>query len=140
MPFSKDSIRCVGKAILVKPEYGFGWMLFDENRPVMDLEVPDTFPAVVAEIIFEDGEARALLAKLDIEIANCRFYWACFIPRTTMAINLENRSVGCNILLSKSKPYLSETAKYPAPEHVCSDSIIHIRGIGRIERAVDEIS
>lgn len=132
MPFSIDTIELVGRCLSVKPHYGFGWRLSAGDRHIQAFGVPDAFRVDLAEVLFDSNEARAVVGKIDLKLEGRRFVWGYFAPRTDLTIDLRTRLIACNILLSDTKPYLSQIVKYLDPRQVCVDSEVQLRGSGDV--------
>jgi hypothetical protein len=133
MPFSKDTGELLGRTLSVKPRYGFGWRLTEHKKLVIALdEPPGGFHAEVVEALFNGEMVQAVVCRLEVSIAGRRFCWGYFAPHTDSVIDLRVRSVGCDISLSDTKLYLSETIKYPDPEQVCAASTMQLRGQGEV--------
>jgi hypothetical protein len=132
MPFTKYATRVIGRRLSVAPEAGYGWALIGEVKILEELQVPGAFQAELIDVLFDGPEARALICKVSCEISGRLFNWGAFIPRTTLNVDLRRRSVGCNILLATTKPYISRANKFPDPDHVRTRSSSHVRGFGRI--------
>ena len=132
MPFSPNLTAITGHVLSVRPERGYGWAVVEAARIVEELAVPAPFDCEIRELLFDSAEARALVCSLGLRLGERLFLWAAFIPRTDLIIDLRERTVGCNILLSDQKPYVDSEADYPDPRHVWTSSKTHVRGFGRV--------
>jgi hypothetical protein len=132
MPFSKDSVTLVGMTLSIEPKYGWGWRLTEGDKLLEVLKkVPEAFQAEVVDVLFDMEIARALLGKIHVEIVGRDFFWGYFRPHTDSTIDLRKRSVGCDILLSDTRPYHSQEVKYPDPRQVWSAGL-QLRGYGEV--------
>jgi len=132
VPFSPNMTDIAGRLLSVRPEPGFGWPAVEDDRVIKELATPQPFDCEIRELLFDAGEARAIVCFLNLRLVERLFIWATFIPRTDLFIDIRERPIGCNILLSEAKPQISGEAAYPDPRHVWSTSRTHVRGFGRI--------
>lgn len=133
MPFSPDTVSLIGEILTVTPTLGFGgWRLTLGEKLIDVIGIPDPFQAQITDILYNDKQIIAVLGTVDLTIMQHRFLWGYFGCRTDSVIDLRQRSVGCNILLSDTKPYLSESVAYPAPENTRTPSDLELRGQGRV--------
>jgi hypothetical protein len=130
MPFSKTSSALIGRKLNFKPHCGNTWMLCVTGTPPVDLETPDEFDFVLRDVLFDQGEARVLIAELLVIISDQKYTWGALIARSDYFVNLEQESVHCNLILSKSKPSISQRHPYHDPSFVSANSEPYVRGFG----------
>src|SRR5688572_18713207 len=131
MPFANSTAQLIKRTIVVDPEYGFGWAVVENNSILENLATPNQLRAQVAEVVVDSG-VQALVCTLAVRFSKREFKWAAFIPRTTLVIDLCDRSVGCNILFSQEKPIASQGKAPSDPDYIWSNSTTHVRGFGRV--------
>ncbi|MEI7733775.1 MAG: hypothetical protein WCO56_29690 [Verrucomicrobiota bacterium] len=133
MPFSLNIESLIGKPLNIVPNLGFGgWRLTFGDEIIEEITTPQPFQAQISDLLYINHQIVAVLATIDLTIEKRRFLWGYFGCRTDSLIDLRERSVGCNILLSDTKPYLSDTVAYPDPQNTRTPSRIELRGQGRV--------
>lgn len=83
-------------------------------------------------VLVDASEMRAIVAQVDLEFARRRFTWASFIPRTDDFVDLRKKSVGCNILITLTPPYIAVAQPFPHPEHISAEGRLQVRGYGQL--------
>jgi hypothetical protein len=119
--------------LYVNPGEGHGWLVIGIEPVPQQIQFPNPFQTIIYECLFDKDVIRGLVASCKVNIQGHDYIWAYFLPRTDSIVSLVEKSVGCNILLAKTKPYLSGSVQFPNPEQICVDSTPHIRGYARIE-------
>ena len=132
MPFHSSSTTLPGALLDVCPHEGFGWHIVDKPYSLSFIELPAPFEACVVEALIDGSEVRALVAAVTLTLQNAAFSYASFIPRTDDSVDLAQRSVGCNFLITRDRPFISNHHRFPDPRHIDSNGYPHVRGFGRV--------
>lgn len=132
MPFAKNTTQLTSRQILIKPEYGYGWLLVGKTPEPTEIEMPEPFKGVISNVLFDSEVAHAVTAQCETEISGHTFCWVGLIPRTDTLIDLSGTGVFCSLVLSPVAPVLARQDLHPELKYLRAESKISVRGSARL--------
>lgn len=132
MPFHSSANSFIGSKLSIQPYEGYGWGVVKKKMETEWIDVPVPFVAHIYDVIIHDGICRAFLVKIGLRIADIDLKWASLYPRSDLVIDIASRSVGCNILMADSLPFVDLDHDYSHPNFIRIEGYPFIRGFGNV--------